>query len=256
MNATPLPSCDLSDVAIVIPALNEAVGLRELLPSLRELGPGQIIVADNGSTDDTAAVAQAHRVTLVSEPQRGYGAACQAGLNALTADVTIVAFIDADLSDDPRRLPALIEPIQSGRADLVLGHRARELRERGSLTPQQRFGNWLATTLIWIGWKRKFHDLGPFRALTRDALNQIDMTDRAFGWTVEMQIRAVECGLRVLEISVPYRPRIGKSKISGTVRGVFLAGYWILRTIAILRLTRARRMSAPGETAMRRTRRA
>lgn len=237
------PTTDLSDVAIIIPALNEAEGLAVLLPLLVKLGIGQIIVADNGSTDRTGEVARAHGAKVAREPQRGYGAACQAGLGAMNDDATIVAFMDADLSDDPAYLNGLIEPCRADLADLVIGYRAPELREPGSLTIQQRFGNWLATRLIRIGWGKRYFDLGPFRAVRRSALDRMGMSDRAYGWTVEMQIRAVECGLRVLEIPVPYRVRKGKSKISGTVRGVILAGYWILRTIAVLRITRGRRLA-------------
>lgn len=237
------PNTDLSDVAIIIPALNEAEGLAVLLPLLVELGIGQIIVADNGSTDRTGEVARAHGAKVVRETRRGYGAACQAGVGAMNEDAIFVAFMDADLSDDPAFLSGLIEPLRTDLADLVIGYRSPELREPGALTIQQRFGNWLATRLILFGWGKRYFDLGPFRAVRRSALEQMGMTDRAYGWTVEMQIRAVECGLRVLEIPVPYRVRKGTSKISGTIRGVILAAYWILRTIAVLRITRRRRLA-------------
>jgi glycosyltransferase involved in cell wall biosynthesis len=237
----------LLHTAVIIPALNEAENLAELLPRLEKLGLGQIIVVDNGSTDATADVARKHGVTTAHEPKRGYGAACQTGIAALHDDADTVAFMDADLSDDPDCLPTLVEPLSAGLADLAIGWRAPHLRDAGALTPPQIFGNRLATALIRLGWSARYRDLGPFRAATRRALARMDLRDRAFGWTVEMQIRAAECGLRVLEIPVPYRPRTsGKSKISGTIRGTFQAGYWILRTIGALWLTKHRRRRLPG----------
>lgn len=221
-------------VAVIIPALNEADGLRRALPALQRLAVGRIIVADNGSTDDTAAVARAHGATVILEPQRGYGAACQAGIAALTPRDEVVVFMDADASDDPDALPRLVEPILSGRADLVIGCRDPAQCESGALTLQQRWGNWLAGRLIRLRWGYGFRDLGPFRAIRRDSLTRLAMSDRAFGWTVEMQIRALQEKLRIVQIDVPYRRRVGKSKISGTIKGTLLAGYWILKTIARL----------------------
>ncbi len=220
----------LLSVGVIIPALNEAEGLRELLPLLSSMGLGRIIVADNGSTDATADVAIGAGATHVYVPQRGYGAACFAGMQQLDASIGTVVFLDADLSDDPTLLPTLVRPILAGECDFVIGTRVRALRARGSMTLPQVFGNVLATWFIRIGWGHRYGDLGPFRAIRRDALARIDMQDRAFGWTAEMQIRAVEEHLRIRELPVPYRRRRGKSKISGTVRGVVLAGYWILRT--------------------------
>ncbi len=219
-------------VAVIIPALNESAGLLRTLPALQRLGVGRIIVADNGSTDDTATVARTHGATVVSEHQRGYGAACQAGIAALSPRDEVVVFMDADASDDPDSLPRLVGPILSGDADLVIGCRDPARSEAGALTLQQRWGNWLAGRLIRLRWGFAYRDLGPFRAIRRDSLTRLRMTDRAFGWTVEMQIRALQEKLRIVQIEVPYRRRVGRSKISGTIKGTLLAGYWILKTIA------------------------
>lgn len=240
---------DLSRVAVVIPALNEQGPLGELLPRLRAAGVGWIIVGNNGSTDRTAEVARSFGVVVADAPRRGYGEACQVALRRLPPEAEVVAFIDADLSDDPTRLPTLIAPIAAGEADLVLGCRAPRLREPGAMTPPQRFGTWLATRLMRLGWGHAYRDMGPFRVIRRDALEAIGMRDRAYGWTVEMQIRAVELGLRIREIDVPYRARVGRSKISGTARGVLLAGYWILRTVGVMWVTKgSRRRPGDGST--------
>ncbi len=232
---------------VIIPAHNEAASLRALLPRLLDAEPGQVVVADNASTDDTAeVVSELARqttttvVTLAQELRLGYGAACSAGIDRVQRERDIVVFMDADSSDEPRRLAALVRPIATGAADLVIGCRVRRLQEAGAMTPPQRFGNWLATRLIRLRWGHRYHDLGPFRAIHKPALDAIGMRDRAFGWTVEMQVRALQVGLRVLEVPVPYaRRRVGRNKISGTVRGVVLAGYYILSTIGRLALTRA-----------------
>ncbi len=218
-----------------------------LMPQLVELGVGAILLCDNGSTDDTAQQASAHGATIVvHQPTRGYGAACFAGMEALvhlpnSERFDVVAFLDADLADDTSMLFQLVKPILGDDADLVIGVRSRKNREPGSMSLPQIFGNWLATFLIRIGWGYRYRDLGPFRTIRRKNLYALDMQDRAFGWTVEMQIKAVEQKLRIEEIEVPYFKRRGKSKISGTVRGVFLAGYWILGTCARLWWTKRRR---------------
>jgi hypothetical protein len=162
-------------------------------------------------------------------------------MQALADEADVVAFLDADLADDHALLSTLVEPIVADRADLVIGSRVRRLRSPGSMTALQVFGNWLATRLIHLGWAHRYSDLGPFRAIRRDSLMSLDMRDRAFGWTVEMQIRAVEERLRLAEIEVPYAKRCGRSKISATVKGALLAGYWILGTTACLFVTRRRR---------------
>jgi hypothetical protein len=162
-------------------------------------------------------------------------------MRRLADTVCVVVFLDADLSDDPSRLPELVSPIISGQCDFVVGARVGAMRESGSMTWPQRVANIMFPILLRIGWGFRYTDLGPFRAIGRWALDRIDMKDRAFGWTIEMQIRAVEEKLRIREIPVPYRKRKGRSKISGTVRGVVLAAYWIIRTCAVLFVTKGRR---------------
>ncbi len=228
------PPASLADVAVLLPACNEAESLTTLLPVLTAMRFGQIIVADNASTDGTGSVAAAAGATVVREPRRGYGAACAAGLTAVAPGTEIIVFLDADQADDPAMIPHLVRVLREAPADLVIGCRDADGQQRGAMTIPQRFGNWLATTLIRLGWRYRFRDLGPLRAIRRQALARIDMRDRAYGWTVEMQVRAVQLGLRIEQVSVPYRRRIGTSKISGTVRGVALAGYYILTTIARL----------------------
>jgi len=196
----------------------------------------QIVVVDNGSVDGTAQVAREAGVSVVSEPRPGYGRACLAGLAALASlaaldpAVDIVAFMDADHADYPEDLPLVLDPIVRGEADLVIGSRVRHA-EPGSLTPQQRAGNRLACALIQRWFRQRYTDLGPCRAIRRDALERLAMRDQAFGWTVEMQAKAARARLRIAEVPVRYRRRIGRSKISGTVTGTILAGTAILSTI-------------------------
>ena len=218
-------------IGVVIPALDEELSLRELLPRLGETRLGQIVVGDNGSSDGTAAVASENGCTVVHESRRGYGAACWAALQALRPDIDVVLFLDADSSDDLSRLPDIVGPVLRGEADLVIATRDAATVERGAMTVQQRLGNWLAVTLIRLRWGFRYRDLGPFRAVDRAALNRIEMRDRAYGWTVEMQVRAIQEGLRIRQVSVHYKRRIGKSKIGGTLRGSIKAGYWIVYTI-------------------------
>jgi glycosyltransferase involved in cell wall biosynthesis len=196
----------------------------------------QIVVGDNGSSDRTAAIASAGGADVVSVPERGYGAACAEALTRLRAEIDTVVFMDADGSDASEEMGSLLAPIAAGTADLVIGSRALGRIERGAMTPQQRFGNWLATSLIRFLFGRRFTDLGPYRAIRRDLLDRIAMRDRRYGWTVEMQVRAIQLDARVVEVPASYRRRVGRSKISGTVRGVILAGWWILYTIFRLRL--------------------
>jgi glycosyltransferase involved in cell wall biosynthesis len=220
--------------AVIIPALDEEASVGAVVGAIADPRVGVVIVADNGSTDRTAEVARAAGATVVAAPERGYGSACLAGIAAaLAAPVApfALAFLDADLADDPAELPLLLDPLYAGDADLVIGSRVARAQP-GALTPQARFGNALATALIRFRFGFTYTDLGPFRALTTAALRRLAMTDRGYGWTVEMQVRALKRALRVQEVAVSYRPRVGRSKISGTVRGVVGAGTRILLTIA------------------------
>ncbi len=217
-------------VGVVIPARDEALALPAVLPHL----PGwlaEVVVADNGSRDETAAVAARLGARVVAEPRRGYGAACLAGIGALSPGVDTVLFMDADAADDPADIPALLAPLAAGQAALVVGSRVAQAAP-GALTPQQRFGNALACALMRRIWGGRFTDLGPFRAIRRDALARLAMADSTWGWTVEMQVRALRLGLPVAEVPVRYRPRIGVSKISGTLMGSARAGAKILWVIA------------------------
>jgi glycosyltransferase involved in cell wall biosynthesis len=217
-------------VAVIIPARNEAVALRQVLAEIPRQCVHQVIVVDNGSTDETAAVARDGGARVVTEPAPGYGRACLAGLGAVDPTVETVLFMDGDHADYPEELPKLLEPISQGRADLVIGSRVLQA-EPGSLTVPQRVGNRLACALMRWCFHVPYTDLGPFRAIRRQALEQLQMADQAFGWTVEMQAKAARQRLRIEEVSVRYRRRLGRSKISGTLRGTFRAGWAILSTI-------------------------
>jgi glycosyltransferase involved in cell wall biosynthesis len=218
--------------AILLPARNEqdAIG-----PTLAELGPcraDQIIVADNGSTDQTAARATAAGARVVSEPRPGYGRACLAAMRALDSSIEVVVFMDADGSDDPAFLPRLINPIVGGEADFVIGSRDAASRQSGALPAHQLWGNRLCTAFLRLFYGIPCTDLGPFRAIRRDALTSLGMRHPDYGWTAEMQVKAALAGLRIREIPVPHRSRrAGKSKVSGTLKGSILAGSKILWTI-------------------------
>ena len=190
----------------------------------------KIVVADNGSRDRTSEVARSAGAKVVRENEPGYGAACLAGIAALPP-VDIVVFLDGDYSDYPDDMGKLVDPILKDEADLVIGSRVLGGAERGSLTPVQVFGNWLATRLIGLIWGERFTDLGPFRAVRYAILEALAMADRNFGWTVEMQVKAAQAGLRCAEVPVRYRRRVGSSKISGTIQGTLKAGTKILSVI-------------------------
>lgn len=218
--------------ALIIPALNEAENIGILLRRLpRELF-SQIIVVDNGSQDATAAEAAASGADVVHEPRHGYGQACWTGIHRLLPSITAIAFMDADLSDNPEDMTRMVSCFDGDGWDMVLGSRVLGRPEPGSLTAMQRFGNWLSTRLIAMAWKVHFTDLGPLRIVRRNSLARLDLRDRTFGWNVEMQARAAQLGLRVCELPVQYNRRAhGRSKISGTISGSVRAGLKILWTI-------------------------
>ncbi len=221
---------DGADICLIIPALNESENLVRLLPSVKHLVT-RIIVVDNGSVDDTASVAEAGGAVVVSEPIRGYGSACQAGVTA-AGNCDLLVFMDADLSDDVNKLPELVTPILRGEADFVLGSRMG-LEGRKALSFMQRNGNRFACVLMRLKWGTNYTDLGPFRAVSHRAFGLLKMADRNYGWTVEMQIRAKKRGLRIKEIEVPYRRReFGASKVSGSLIEAVRAGFKILLVIA------------------------
>jgi glycosyltransferase involved in cell wall biosynthesis len=220
-------------VDVVIPARDEEGALPGVLADIPKR-VRRVVVADNGSRDRTAEVARAGGAEVVYEPEPGYGAACLAALAHLarTGPPDVVVFLDGDHADDPREIGALLAPIDEGRADLVIGSRTLGRREPGALTPQQRFGNALAVALIGLLYRHRFTDLGPFRAVRWPALEAIGMRDRNYGWTAEMQVKALKRGLACVEVPVDYyRRRAGKSKVASTVRGTIGAGYKILATI-------------------------
>lgn len=228
---------DLAAVCVIIPALNEERSLPLVLGDLPTVG--RIVVVDNGSTDRTAEVAVAAGASVVQEIQRGYGAACLRGLAEVGRAVgagqpppRVVVFLDGDYSDHPERLTELVAPILAGDADFVLGSRLQGQREVGAMPPQSVWGNRLACFLMRWLFGARYTDLGPFRAIDYQKLKRLGMVDQNFGWTVEMQIKAARAGLRTLEVPVPYRCRIGQSKISGTLAGTIRAGYKILFVIA------------------------
>jgi glycosyltransferase involved in cell wall biosynthesis len=216
-------------IGVVIPALDEERAIALVVGDIPSWVDA-IVVADNGSRDRTGEVARAAGATVVRVDERGYGAACLAGLAAL-GPVDIVVFLDGDRSDHAEDMADLVDPILHGHADLVLGSRVLGERQAGSLTPQQVFGNWLATRLIRLIWGARYTDLGPFRAIRSDALARLGMADRNYGWTVEMQIKAAQHGLVSREVPARYRQRIGVSKVSGTIRGSVMAGIKILSII-------------------------
>lgn len=224
--------------ALIIPALNEEEAIGRTLDQVpRELYRA-IIVCDNGSHDRTAAVARAHGAIVVCETERGYGAACLRALQALPDGIDAVVFMDADASDDPTEAALLVAPIYDGRADFVIGSRTLGTAEPGSLLPHQILGNRLATWMMRALFGHRYSDLGPFRAIRMDALRKIDMRDRNYGWTIEMQIKALRHHLRVIEVPVSYRRRIGVSKISGNWRASAAAGCKIFWTVIRLSLSR------------------
>ncbi len=222
---------------VIIPALNEENSIAQVIGEIPEW-VDRVLVADNGSTDRTAEVALSVGGEVVDAPERGYGSACLAGIAEAGEGTDILIFVDGDLADYPDRMATLVDPIVHQQVEMVIGSRVLGGAEPGALTVAQRFGNSFACFLIRLFWGVRHTDLGPFRAITREALERLDMQDRNFGWTVEMQVKAAQYGMKVVEVPVPYRRRIGVSKISGTIRGTVAAGtkiIWVILRSAIQR---------------------
>ena len=218
--------------SVIIPVFNERESLPLVVADIPRGLVEEIVVVDNGSTDGTDRIASGLPVRVVLETRRGYGSACLAGLAALEASPPeVVVFLDGDYSDHPEEMPTLLAAIAAG-ADLVIGSRTLGQAEPGALLPQARLGNLLACFLIRVLYGHRYTDMGPFRAIRWDACRRLRMRDTNFGWTCEMQVKALREGLRVAEVPVSYRRRVGVSKITGTVSGTLRAGYKILWTIA------------------------
>jgi len=222
------------NIVVIIPAFNEENSVGKVVKDIPKNIVSKIIVVDNNSNDLTKVNALAVGAIVVDEPLQGYGNACLKGMTYVAEMDTkpdIIVFIDADYSDYPEEIEKLIKPILQEDYDMVIGSRVLGNREKGSMTPQQIFGNWLATSLLKLFYKVSYTDLGPFRAIKYVKLLELRMIDKTYGWTVEMQLKAAKHKLKITEVPVTYRVRIGHSKISGTVKGTVLAGYKIITTI-------------------------
>jgi glycosyltransferase involved in cell wall biosynthesis len=220
----------MTHIKVIIPAYNEADSIANVVNDIPNI-VDEVIVVSNNSTDNTEINARNAGATVLKESQKGYGYACLKGMDYISKQdfkPEIIVFLDGDYSDYPDELLKIIEPIQNEDIDFVIGARVKRLREQGSMTPQQVFGNWLATFLMKIMFGAKFTDLGPFRAIKYDKLLALHMEDKTYGWTVEMQLKALKQKLSYVEIPVTYRNRIGISKVSGTVKGSIFAGVKIL----------------------------
>lgn len=223
-------------VAVVIPCLNESEPIAGVVREVLAQNADCVVVVDNGSTDDTAMQAQAAGAKVVSEPRRGYGRACAAGLAAVPPQTDIVCFLDGDGSDVPNFLPDVIRPVASGEADFVMGSRLRGVREPGSMTPQQIVAGWIAGVLLRLTYGARFTDMSPFRAMRLDRLRALGMSEQTYGWNLEMQMRAAAAGFRIVEIAVDHRRRRGGvSKVSGDVKAGLVAAWKI--TTTFIRLT-------------------
>ena len=221
------------EIIVIIPAFNEEASIGKVIKEIPEI-VSEIIVVSNNSTDRTAEVAKNAGATVLFEANKGYGYACLKGMSYISEKSekpTIVVFLDGDYSDYPAELTQIIEPIISEDLDMVIGARVRKWRENGSMTFPQRFGNWLATSLMKLFFNANFTDLGPFRAIKYSKLLQLNMQDKTYGWTVEMQLKAIKQNFAYIEVPVHYKNRIGVSKVSGTIKGAIFAGVKILTWI-------------------------
>ena len=228
---------NIPKTTVIIPAYNEEQAIGHVIDDIPKEIIAKIIVVDNGSNDNTAQNAENAGAFVVREEKRGYGQACLKGIENLPADTEIVVFLDGDYSDYPEDMIELLKPIVNDKADMTLGSRIIGERKKGALMIHSSFGNRLASFLIKLFWGFRFTDLGPFRAIKYQSLKEIGMKDTNFGWTVEMQIKAVINKLRIVELPVRYKKRIGQSKITGTVRGSIKAGLKITYTIIKYRIT-------------------
>ena len=220
----------MSKIKVIIPAYNEQDSIANVIHDIPEV-VDEVIVVSNNSTDNTEQNAKQAGATVLTENQKGYCYACLKGMEYVANQKSkpdIVVFLDGDYSDYPEELTKIVEPIVKSNIDLVIGARVKRLREQGSMTPQQVFGNWLATFLMKLMFDAKFSDLGPFRAIKYDKLLALNMEDKTYGWTVEMQLKALKQKLSYTEVPVRYKKRIGVSKVSGTVKGTIFAGFKIL----------------------------
>jgi glycosyltransferase involved in cell wall biosynthesis len=220
----------MADIKVIIPAVNEADSIGKVVSELPS-HVSEIIVVDNGSEDETAAKARNAGATVLTEKRKGYGYACLKGLEYVakqSKQPDIIVFIDGDYSDYPEELDKVVAPILENDVDFVVGARKKALREPGSMTPQQVFGNQLATFLMRLLFRSKFTDLGPFRAIKYENLKELQMQDTTYGWTVEMQLKILRKKMSYIEVPVRYKRRIGVSKVSGTVKGTIFAGIKIL----------------------------
>jgi len=219
-----------ANIKVIIPAFNEGASIQKVLAEIPKTVQ-EVIVVSNRSTDNTIENARKGGATVLTEDRRGYGYACLCGINYVRAQSKtpdIIVFMDGDYSDYPEELDKVVSPILLGHADFVIGARKKALREEGAMTPQQVFGNWLATGLMRWLYGAKYSDLGPFRAIRYNELLSLDMEDKTYGWTVEMQLKALKRKLTYTEVPVRYKRRIGTSKVSGTVKGSIFAGIKIL----------------------------
>ena len=217
-------------IRVIIPAHNEEQSIAKVISEIPNLVT-EIIVINNNSTDHTAENAKTAGATVINENKKGYGNACLKGIkhiSALKQKTDIIVFLDGDYSDYPEELTKIIAPIQERNVDFVLGARIKSLREKGAMMPQQIFGNWLATSLMQLIFNAKFSDLGPFRAIKFEKLLELNMEDKTYGWTIEMQLKAIKNNLSYEEVPVKYKNRIGTSKVSGTIKGSIFAGIKIL----------------------------